>query len=92
MGTEGKTLLYDAEVGWWDTIPRFVAYGMSCHQGNMWSCLELITVENLQLEKDIAPEDLVEEYKVSCGAISILLRDFLCFHNASRINYLSRCG
>ena len=83
MGTEGKTILYDADVGWWDTIPRFVAYGMSCHQGNMWSCLELITVENLQLEKDIAPEDLVEEYKVSCGSISILLRDFLCFHNTS---------
>ena len=64
IGSEGKTILYDAYLGWWDTIPRFVAYGMGCHRGNMWSCLELITVENLQLENDITPEDLVEEYKL----------------------------
>ena len=63
MGSDGKTVLYDANLGWWDTVPRLLAYGISCHR-NLWSCLELVTVENMQLENDITPEDLVAEYKV----------------------------
>ena len=67
VGSGSRTTLYHAEMGGWETVPRFVAYGISCSRSIPWSCLEVVTVENLELLNDVAPEDLVAEYKVWLG-------------------------